>query len=452
MNLVNCENNHRKNKRQYVQSSEVMKRNLDPDVINVSWGYKIDVFAQGLDTPIGISFTESGDMLIGDAGLATGNAKVILLRNGVIRTIAEGFNVPLTGINYHNGYIYVSHKGVISVIQEDGTRNDIISGLPSFGDFSNNRVEFNTDNKMYFGQGTASNSGVVGVDNKWVFNHPYFHDYAGSPVILKGVNYQTKNVLIPATKVAYTGAFSGFGIPNHYPFEVEEKRTMASGSILKANLDGSNLEMVAWGLRNPFQVKFDIYQRLIITNQGMDNRGSRPIPNGMDELQLLKPGAWYGWPDYVAGEPVTASRFRALSGEQPRLLLESIPSVPPYPITTFPVGSNIMGFDFNYKENFGPVGDAYIAQFGKVQYEEVADYIRSGVGHRISRVNMTTGEVSTFAINKSGFPQDEGLARPTDVKFGQDGAMYISDFSIDSMEFPNVIFPKTGVIWKITKE
>lgn len=432
-----------------MQQIPSVQRELDPNRISVPMGYEIEVFAQGLNTPIGMVFTDNGDMLIADSGLATNNPQVLRISNGNVEVIAEGFHVPLTGINYKDGHIYVSHKGVITVINSDGTRRDIISGLPSYGDFSNNRVEFSNDNKIYFGQGTATNSGVVGLDNSWIFDNPYFHDYPGTYVIINQSNFETDNVLIPAEKTAVTGAFSPFGVPNIQQFEVKAGRTLASGSILRANLDGSGLEQVAWGLRNPFYLKFDNLNRLLISNQGMDARGSRPIANALDELYLLRPGAWYGWPDYSGGEPVTMPRFTPIRGRKPELLLETIPSAPPLPTAVFPTGSTIMGFDFNETQGFGPIGDIYIACFGRVQYEESNEYIQSGVGHRVMRVNVVSGEISTFAINKSGFPEEAGLSRPTEVLFGSDGAMYISDMAIADIEKPNTYLPNTGVIWRI---
>jgi glucose/arabinose dehydrogenase len=435
----------------YMQQVPYKQRELDPNRISVPEGYQIEVFAQGLNAPIGMVFTETGDMLIADSGLATMNPQVLRMSNSGIEVVAEGFNVPLTGINYKNGRIYVSHKGVITVINRDGTRQDIISGLPSYGDFSNNRVEISNDEKIYFGQGTATNSGVVGLDNRWLYEYPYFHDIPGSYIILNEVNFETNNVLIPAMSPAITGAFSPFGVPNVQQHEVKAGSLLASGSVLRANLDGSNLELVAWGLRNPFYMKFDNLNRLIISNQGMDARGSRPIANALDELFLYVQGAWYGWPDYSGGEPVTMPRFTPIRGRKPELLLETIPSNPPSPTAVFPTGSTIMGFDFNETVDFGPIGDIYIACFGRVRYEESSEYIHSGVGHRIMRVNVLNGEILTFAINKSGFPEEAGLSRPSDVVFGPDGAMYITDMAIANIEVPNVYQPNSGVIWKISK-
>jgi glucose/arabinose dehydrogenase len=340
---------------------------------------------------------------------------------------------------------------MISVIKPDGTRLDIISGLPSFGDYGNNCVTFGQDNKMYYGQGTATNSGVVGLDNSWIFTHPYFCDTAGSYITVNGYDFETRNVFIPAAVTAFTGAFSPFGVPNNQDIELLRGNYKASGSIMRANPDGSELELLAWGFRNPFQVQFDQYNRLIVANQGFDNRGSRPIANAPDELQLYVPGEWYGWPDFAGGDPVTLPRFTS-EGQQPvRLLFSTIPSTPPRPISTFSPGSNISGFDFNRDPNFATVGDVFIAMFGDVPYEDSGEAIYSGAGHRVARVNMLTGGVSTFAINRSGFPQPGGLSRPTDVKFGPDGAMYVTDYATADFAVPNIYQPNTGVIWRIIK-
>lgn len=443
--------NYGRNIKVYAQQTTNTERNLNPNVISVPQGYQIEVFATGLDTPIGIAFMGNGDMLIADAGVATGNPKVLRLVNGQFQIIADGFNVPITGINVWRDAIYVSHRGVITVINPDGSRRDIISGLPSYGDHSNNRVEFGQDGKMYFGQGTATNSGVVGLDNEWIFEHPYFHDSPGSYITVIGTNFATSNVLIPAANMAYTGAFSPFGVPNIQEVELLRGNFKASGSILRANPDGSDLELVAWGFRNPFQMLFDQFNRLIIANQGFDNRGSRPIANAPDELHVLSPGAWYGWPDYAAGEAITLPRFTDEGRRPNEMIFSNIPSTPPRPIAAFPSGSTIMGFDFNLDARYGTVGDVFIAMFGEIRYESTGEIVYSGVGHRVSRVNMITGGLSTFAINRSGFPQADGLSRPTDVKFGPDGVMYITDFSSIDFLVPNIYIPSTGVIWRIIR-
>jgi glucose/arabinose dehydrogenase len=432
-------------------------RYLNPGAISMASGYSIEVFAEGLDAPSSILFTDEGDMLIANTGYATGRPTVSRLTNGSFEVIADNFNVPLTGINYLNGEVYVSHMGIITSINRDGTRQDIITGLPSYGDYSNSRVDFGIDGKMYFGIGTATNSGVVGLDNLWIYNYPNFHDNPGSIILLNGQNYETDNILILASdQKAYTGAFSPFGVPNT-PYEIRKGVLKASGSILRANRDGSSLELVAWGLRSPSYIKFDESKRLFVSNNGCDIRGSRPIANAPDEFLLVDSGVWYGWPDYAGGEPVTSSRFKPEGGAQPEFLLTYHPNIPPRPFANFPPTSTIIGFAFNNNRTFGPIGEVYIAEFGNIVPRTIGDSMPqySGVGHKISRIDMTTGGITTFAMNRSGFSasitRDGGFGRPADIAFGPDGAMYVVDMGTNTIESPNVFLPNTGVIWRITK-
>jgi len=431
-------------------------RKLAPEDIKLPEGYKAEVFASGLNTPINLIITENNEMLLADSGVISGSGKVLKLTDGKFKVIAEGFNPPLTGINYYQGNIYVSHRGSITIIKPDGTKEDIITGLPSLGDHHNNQVIFGTDGKMYFGQGTATNSGVVGEDNYgWFKKHPYFHDYPGSSIMLKGQNFLSKDSLKPhEQRPAYTGAYSPFNVPSMIG-EYIKGITCASGSILRANPDGSNLELIAWGLRNPFRMKFDCYNRLFCANHGADVRGSRPIDNCPDEFQLIQLGMWYGWPDYSGGLPVTLPMFKPPGMRQPTFLLAQHPMLPPKPFANFPNHAATMGFDFNYDENFGSFGDAYIAEFGSAAPETTGGIPLPEVGHRVSRIDMKTGCIFTFAINKSGFAATHtdggGFERPIDVVFDKKGAMYVVDFGLNEPNEPNRFIPNTGVIWKITK-
>lgn len=171
------------------QIDPLSERYLNPEDIYIIEGYRIEAFIKNIDSPIGMVFNEDGDILIADSGLATGNAKVLQMVNGQFETIAEGFVVPISGINYLNGVLYVSHRGYVSKIYKDGTRQNIIMGLPSNGDHYNSPVTFSPDNKLYFGQGTVTNSGVVGNDNKWVTVSPLLCDYTGDYVMLYGQKF-----------------------------------------------------------------------------------------------------------------------------------------------------------------------------------------------------------------------------------------------------------------------
>lgn len=447
--------NHEWVKLKTFNQSDSPYRNTNPKDISLPPGYRIDVFAYGLDSPVGMVFSEDGDLYIADSGITSGNPKVLRLFNNRYEIIAENFISPITGISILDGSLYISHKGRISVIQSNGTKQDVISGLPCNGDFALSNVAFGSDGKIYFGQGTMTNSGVVGLDNKWVYDHPLMHDEPGLDIILNGQNYDSNNVFNLKMEKVYTGSFCSYGVTNN-PDEVKRGIVKASGSILRANRDGTKLELVAWGFRNPVRLKFDNEFRLLVANRGYDVRGSRPIANAPDELHYLTFGIWYGWPDYSVGEPVTSPRFMPEGGRRPEFLLKDHPNIPPKPFVEFSPHSTIWGFDINYNNRFGPIGDVYIAEYGSLgptTMGPTAPY--AGIGHKISRVDMSMREVSTFASNKTGLPaltiRDTGFGRLADVTFGPDGAMYILDIGISDPYDINRYIPNTGVIWKVTR-
>lgn len=428
------------------------ERYLNPADIVLPSGFQMDVFTHGLTSPINLILTPNGDMLLADAGVADGNGKVLKRENHRFVVIADGFTPPLTGINYYQNNIYVSHRGSITIVNPTGQKTDILTGLPSYGDHHNNQVIFGQDGKMYFGQGNPTNSGVVGEDNDWVKEHPYFHDYPGQSIRLVGQNFITEDWRAPNAREerAFTGAYSPFGIPSK-PNEKVKGITAAGGSILRANPDGSNLELVAWGLRNPFRMKFDCRNRLYAFNHGMDERGSRPIANSPDEFQWIRPGMWYGFPDYTGGLPVTLPQFKPAGKPQPSFLLARHPMVPPTPVAVFPPHSATMGFDYNVNPDFGPVGDVYVAEYGPGRPEPTPI---PNIGHRVSRVDLRTGRIHAFAYNQSGYAASQsghgGFERPIDVVFGPHGEMYIVDMGLRR---PGERFvPMTGVIWHVSRK
>lgn len=423
---------------------------LSAEDISVPKGYQVDVFAKDLSSPINLIFTQNGDMLLADAGVSDGNGKVLKRIGNDFVTVAEGFTPPVTGINWFENHIFVSHRGTITIVKQNGKKQDILTGLPSHGDHHNNQVIFGPDGKMYFGQGTATNSGVVGEDNNWIQKYPFFHDYPGESIRLLGHNFVTKDVRLPAedSARAHTGAYAPFGVPSNKNEKVKGI-IPASGSVLRSNPDGSHLERVAWGLRNPFRMKFDRRGRLYATNHGMDERGSRPVANSPDEFQRICFGAWYGFPDFTGGAPVTLPQFRPEGKAQPSFLLAKHPSVPLAPLTVFPPHSAPMGFDFNDHPDFDATGNVFVAEYGPGR---PAKKHTRGLGHRISKVDLKTGRIEVFAVNRSGYratyTDGGGFERPIDVVFGPDG-MYVVDMGINKAGEGFV--PHTGVIWRIRR-
>lgn len=82
-------------------------------------------------------------------------------------------------------------------------------------------------------------------------------------------------------------------------------------------------------------------------------------------------------------------------------------------------------------------------------------------GFQVVRVDPNSGRLTPFATNPGDRPasylgmQGKGLERPFDVKFGPDGAMYIIDYgvvTIDMSQVPPYIYNENSkAIRKITK-
>ena len=230
----------------------------DPAAAQVPAGYKVDVVLSGLTYPSSVEFDSAGNMYVAEAGYIYGDesAPARVLRvdaSGKLEVIADQLNGPVTDLLWHENKLFISHRGKVSVI-ENGSLRDIVTELPSLGDHFNNQLAVGPDGKIYIGQGTASNSGIVGVDNfvfGWLGKYPDFHDESPTRLELRNVNFASLNPLKLSTDkeplLARTGPFQSFG-------KADEKETVATvranGTILRFNPDGSNLEVFAWGFRN----------------------------------------------------------------------------------------------------------------------------------------------------------------------------------------------------------
>jgi glucose/arabinose dehydrogenase len=220
---------------------------------------------------------------------------------------------------------------------------------------------------------------------------------------------------------------------------------------MRINPDGSGLELVAWGLRNPWDIRFGPDGQLYATDNGYDTRGSRPI-EGADLFRAIQPGAWYGWPDYWNGRPVT--ELSTSGREKPRLLLAKPPAPPAKGAVELPLHGAAAGFDFA-PASFGFGGQAFIALWGS-GFPATAQTPTLN-GFRVIRLDPHTGKYETFAINKQPGPASMtkgggGFERPVVTRFGPDGALYVLEFGHMAVtrKGPYQV-PDGGVLWRISR-
>ena len=447
------------------------KREINPDGIALPPGYSISVVAQGLTFPTAVAFDSEGNLYAIESGYCYGEVFTTprLLRitpNGSVEVIASGSNNgPWNGMTFHDGNFYIAEGGVmeggrILKVSTDGNISSIVDGLPSFGDHHTDGPVFSSDGWLYFGQGTASNSGVVGEDNAkfgWLKRHPDFHDIPGQDIELAGQNFTSKDALADGRGKAITGAFVPFGTPTSLG-QVIRGALKCSGSVLRLKPDGSDLQLVAWGFRNPFGLAFSPDGQLYVSDNGYDERGSRPVWGTADLLWQVKPGTWYGWPDFSDGEPLTFKKFKAAHKPQPKFLLAKHPGNPPPPAARFAVHSSADDFDFSRSDKFGHPGEAFVAILG--DESPSTGKILHPAGFKVVRVNVKNGVIQDFAVNKGPHngPASKvgggGLERPVSARFNPAGdALYVVDFGVILQDKAGAHPQKgTGVIWKISKQ
>jgi glucose/arabinose dehydrogenase len=439
--------------------------------VALSPGYRIEAVATGLTFPTGVAFDGQGNAFVVEAGYSYGEVFTTprllqLLPGGGTRVVATGENPPWNGVAYGDGAFYIAEGGVmrggrILRIAADGTTTVLVDGLPSMGDHHTNGPAVGPDGWIYFGQGTVTNSGVVGEDNHafgWLSRFPEVHDVPCRDITLAGENFVTADPLSADRRARVTtGAFVPFRTPTTAG-QVIPGRVPCSGAILRIATAGGAPELVAWGLRNPFGLAWSPDGRLYVTDNSYDNRGSRSVWGAGDKLWAVTPGTWYGWPDYHAGRPLTdADHYRTPGRPAPRFLLAAHPNMPPTPAAILGVHSSSNGFDFSRSPEFGHTGHAFVAQFGDMAPE--VGKVMAPVGFKVVRVNVETGVVHDFAVNRgrTNGPASRigggGLERPVAARFDPTGAaLYVVDFGVMTVGARGPE-PRagTGVLWRITR-
>lgn len=410
--------------------------------------------ATGLHFPTSLAFDDDGRAYVAESGLPFGGApaggRVLRLRDdGGADVVAEGLRAPVNGLVWHDGGFYVSEGGFpgrISRLAADGTRTTVIDGLPGRGNYHTNTVAVGPDGMLYWGQGAMTNLGIVGLDAydlAWLKQLPHPHDVPGFDVVLAGVDVETADPLEGPDARAVTGAFAPFGtalpagtrIPAGLP---------CTAAVLRCRTDGSGLEVVAWGIRNAFGLGFLPDGRLIATDQGSDDRGSRPI-SGVPELVFeVKQGAWYGWPDFVGGVPVTDARFAPRRGPHPPFLLANHGELPPpeRPLMALPINSSACKFGVLPADGPWP-GHLLLALFGDEVPMTAPSAPRSG------RTVVRVDTEAWTAHPVDGLPP---LQRPIDVQVHpHTGQAWVLDFGVFELAPGGGMQaqPGSGTVWRL---
>jgi glucose/arabinose dehydrogenase len=432
-------------------------RAIEPRDIQLPPGYDISVVATELTFPTSVTFDELGVPYVVEAGYAFGDTyavpRIVRIVQNNKTVVAQGQrNGPWNGAVYNDHKFYVAEGGLLKggrILQvgKGGEPKVLASGMPSRGDHQTSGPALGADGMLYFSQGTVTNAGVVGPDNDatgWLLRFPRIHDVPCRDVTLAGRNFTSPDVLDQAGMglTVQTGAYKPFGQTSHAG-EVIPGHVPCNGAVMRVDSrGGGEVELIAWGLRNPFGLAFNADGRLFVTDHGYDARGSREVRATADLLWEVKSGAWYGWPDFGSPAP-----------DKP-VLARPVGRVPE-PVVSFGEQASPGGLDFSSSEFFGYTGEAFVALFGDRAPRERG---ARPAGFKVVRVNTDDGAVEDFAVNRAGAgPASEvgggGFERPIAARFAPRGmALYVVDFGVVGWgEYGPEPKRGTGVLWRITR-
>ena len=479
------------------------RKPFDRRAVEYPSGFVLTPVVRGLDQPTAICFDpDRDDLLVAESGVDGSEPHIFGYHLGdggkyfnlypfgrTVSFFPTGFVIygPVGGMVVHHGRVYVSHRdrdgrGVITAFGRDGTHTTIVANLPAQGDYGVTDLCVNKG-RLYFGIGTATNSGVVGLDNfaqGWLRRYPDVCDQVYSfenpplPWVLNGSRFNTPNPRagLGQPDVVVTTPFQPFGHGNQSRIR---PASIPNGAVCSVALDdGGEPQVMSTGLHNPRGLAVDEFSHLFATNDGMQLRGTRPILSDPDVMIHLSNDAFYGWPDLSTDgrhvtEPTFAPPISFLlpSGysEVTTLVNDAASGLHPAPFgdnlaAIFPSLSGASKLAF--VPEAGPfkrwAGQAVVALDGdRAPFASGGLPLLGFVGGKVSLVNVDDHRAGDFVYNTAARPASRqpygtvALERPCDVKFDpRDGSLYVLDFG--QMENDSAV-PRyhdgTGAIYRL---
>ncbi|PON16530.1 sugar dehydrogenase [Candidatus Entotheonella serta] len=406
----------------------------------------MELIADGLHFPTGLAFDDEGSVYVSESGLPlagqpAGGRIWRLHPDGTRDCLKRGLRPPVNDITWYQDALYIAEGGKpgrISRLYPNGRWEGLVDDLPGGGNYHTNTAAFGPDGKLYFGQGAMTNSGIVGPDAyalPWLQTLPHPYDLPGYSVTLAGVNIETEHPLEEKSGVAVTGAFVPFGQRGEAGTRLEPCLP-CTAAVMRCQPDGTELELVAWGLRNPYGLCFLPGGRLLALDLGINDRGSRPVGNVPDCLFEVKMGRWYGWPDFAAGKAVTDSTYVPQRGPAPSMLLANHDELPPpeQPLLAFPLHAAPT------KMAVAPSGTPHAGQLHVTLFGDKLPFT-GPPGPQTGRavVRLDPNDWSIHPLDHST------LARPIDLAFHPwDKSLYVLDFGEYEMSSQSDLAARSG--------
>lgn len=455
---------------------------VDARDVLVPEGYEVEAVLVGLSFPCGLAIGDDGTLFISEGGSTWPTRPYMPSRllsiepSGRTRVLGVAGLGGFRGLAWHEGHVYASAKGgrtsrIFRYDPRSGEQSLILDKMPDGGWHEPGGPVFGQDGLMYFAQGSISLQGVIlpagfTVD---VVRHPDIYDIPGQDITLTGNNIWTRDPTAPYPFLIETGAYKPFGVAAK-PGEVVQGELWCTTGVWRARPDGSDVELIAWGIRNPYGMAINEGNELYVSDNDFEEKTDRAIGQDPDRIWHIKNAQkpygsvttpdWYGFPDIAAdGLPVWHEKHLPNRGTSAKPLLENPPPWAGPAAALFDPHTGMAKMDFCTSDAFGYRGELFTCLWGtmaplnSIRPEQLTN------GFQVVRVNVQTGDIEPFFRNRQPGPASYtagsgGIERPVDCKFSPDGkSLYVLDFGrSDLTENLMLSYAHTGVLWRITRK
>jgi hypothetical protein len=276
-------------------------------------------------TPDILVFNQNGKLIRGPLGKPTstggfqpaGPAIDIAFENGLKggRLFATDSNQSLRTTGNNNS------SRIVIVNPMTGTVTPFITNLPT-GDHPTEQLAFK-GGWIYWSQGSTTNSGVVGLDNGGGANQS---DIPCQDIVLSDNLFDSGNGQLTSGYSPFNTRNPGGTVPAFFnSFTGQVRQGVCDGASLRALLNNpSVIQPVGWGHRNGYAIRFapddhPLAGALLVGADGADERGARPSSGAPEELSIdaQNPDGspnYHGWPDRYGFLPSSQAVFNPVGG------------------------------------------------------------------------------------------------------------------------------------------
>jgi glucose/arabinose dehydrogenase len=358
------------------------------DSLNAPAGFKVSIFAENLGSLGTIAFDPSGKLVASD--YKTGD--VFLIENG-----GKSKKVLLSGLKQPYGlafYPIPSRQGGSYGASTDSSKTYLyVAETNQVERFIYDEVKSEIKDKKGENIATLPAGGLNPLRN-----------------ILFGPNLRANPALTGYLEKETMSAIKLYiGVGSSCDTCVED--SWKKGAVLESDPDGNYTALLAGGLRNP----------LFIAVQPGTNKIWAIDQNRKDlpsEIDLLKSDGQYGWP-FCYGNKIKDESFKP--GKVSRTDIAQDCRKTELPLIEIPAG-------------FMPAGLAFIPPAGGwpkewqgnllIVFDSSAGGVSKIARYKIGADGKPVGPAEDFVVGWNG---SEKLGKPVDLKFGPDGALYVTD-------------------------